>query len=128
MGEVYRARDTRLGRDVAIKVLPLELTSDPERLARFEREARLLASLNHPNISAIYGMEQFDDRQCLILELVEGEDLSERIDRGAPPVLSFLSAVYQAPPHALPILIMGRSRRKNDRQDSRPLQDRRIAR
>ena len=98
MGEVYRARDTRLGRDVAIKVLPLELTSDPERLARFEREARLLASLNHPNISAIYGMEQFDDRQCLILELVEGEDLSERIDRGAPPVLSFLSAVYQAPP------------------------------
>ncbi len=73
MGEVYRAHDTRLGRDVAIKTLPSGLSSDPERLARFRREARTLASLNHPNIATIHGFEQFGDVDCLIMELVEGE-------------------------------------------------------
>jgi hypothetical protein len=79
MGEVYRARDTRLGRDVAIKVLPASLALDPDRLTRFEREARVLASLNHPNIAAIYGVEQAGDRQALVLELVEGETLDARL-------------------------------------------------
>jgi len=76
MGEVYRARDTRLARDVAIKILPIGLAADPDRLARFEREARVLASLNHPNIAAIYGVEQAGDTRAIVLELVEGEDLS----------------------------------------------------
>ena len=79
MGEVYRAHDTKLGRDIAIKILPPIFTSDPERLVRFEREARLLASLNHPNICAIYGLEDVDGVPMLILELVEGETLAERI-------------------------------------------------
>ncbi len=79
MGEVYRARDAKLGRDVAIKVLPAVFTADRDRLARFEREARVLASLNHPNIAAIYGLEQIGDVQALVLELVEGETLAERI-------------------------------------------------
>ena len=82
MGEVYRARDTRLGRDVAIKILPRHFTSDPDRLARFEREARVLASLNHPHIGAIYGLEDADGVRALVLELVEGETLAERIARG----------------------------------------------
>ncbi len=75
MGEVYRARDTRLGRDVAIKVLPEAFARDPERLARFEREARVLASLNHPNIAAIYGLEESNGIQFLVLELAPGETL-----------------------------------------------------
>ena len=75
MGEVYRARVSRLGRDVAIKILPPEFTRDPERLARFEREARLLATLNHPNIGAIYGIEGTDGASALVLELVDGETL-----------------------------------------------------
>ena len=79
MGEVYRARDAKLGRDVAIKVLPRAFTSDPDRLARFEREARMLAALNHPNICAIYGLEEADGIRFLILELVDGETLAERI-------------------------------------------------
>ena len=78
MGEVYRARDTKLGRDVAIKILPRAVTSDPDRLARFEREARMLAALNHPNICAIYGLEEADGIRFLILELVEGETLAAR--------------------------------------------------
>ena len=82
MGEVYRARDTKLGRDVAIKILPRRFTSDPERLARFEREARVLAALNHPNIGAIYGVERADGIRALVLELVEGETLADRIARG----------------------------------------------
>ena len=87
MGEVYRARDTRLGRDVAIKILPTVFTSDPDRLARFEREARVLASLNHPNIGAIYGLEEGPAEtgshvRGLVLELVDGETLAERIARG----------------------------------------------
>ena len=86
MGEVYRARDTRLDRDVAIKILPQAFTNNPERLARFEREARLLAALNHPNIGAIYGLEEADGARALVLELVEGETLAERIRRGPAPV------------------------------------------
>jgi eukaryotic-like serine/threonine-protein kinase len=81
MGEVYRARDTRLGRDVAIKVLPSAFTADPGRLARFEREARLLATLNHPHIGAIYGFEEANGIRALVLELVEGETLAERVAR-----------------------------------------------
>ena len=76
MGEVYRARDTKLGRDVAIKVLPASFAADPERLARFEREARLLASLNHPNIGAIYGVEESAGLVGLVLELVGGKTLA----------------------------------------------------
>jgi Tol biopolymer transport system component len=83
MGEVYRAEDTRLGREVAIKVLPEALTADPERLARFEREAKVLASLNHPNIAGIHQIEDADGRQLLVMELAPGEDLAERIARGA---------------------------------------------
>ena len=79
MGEVYRARDTKLGRDVAIKVLPASFTSDSERLARFEREARVLASLNHPHIAAIYGLEEADGVRALVLELVEGSTLADRM-------------------------------------------------
>jgi Tol biopolymer transport system component len=79
MGEVYRARDTKLGRDVAIKVLPRAMTADPDRLARLEREARILAALNHPNICAIYGLEEADGVRFLILELVDGETLGQRL-------------------------------------------------
>ena len=86
MGEVYRARDTRLARDVAIKVLPRLFSADPERLARFEREARLLASLNHPHIGAIYGFEEAGGVHALILELVEGPTLGERVQRGRVPI------------------------------------------
>ena len=83
MGEVYRARDTKLGRDVAIKFLPRAFTSDPDRLARFEREARMLASLNHPHIGAIYGFEESDGAPALVLELVEGLTLADRMARGS---------------------------------------------
>ena len=76
MGEVYRARDTKLERDVAIKVLPDELATDEERVARFEREAKLLASLNHPNIASIHGFEESDGVKALVLELVEGPTLA----------------------------------------------------
>ena len=86
MGEVYRARDTNLDRDVAIKVLPEAFTSDPDRLARFEREAKVLASLNHSNIGAIYGLEKSGDTRALILELIEGPTLAERIKQGPIPV------------------------------------------
>lgn len=82
MGEVYRAHDTTLGRDVAIKVLPAAVSSDPDRLARFEREARLLAALNHPNIAAIYGVENSSDVRALVLELVDGPTLADRITQG----------------------------------------------
>src|SRR5690349_9633097 len=85
MGEVYRARDPRLGRDVAVKVLPAEFASDPERLARFRREAQTLASFNHPNIAAIYGLEEMGTTPHLVLELVEGESLAERLTRGPLP-------------------------------------------
>src|SRR5262245_32206513 len=86
MGEVYRATDTNLGRDVAIKVLPEAFAQDPDRLARFEREAKTLASLNHPNIAIIHGLEKSQGTYALVMELVEGEDLSQRIARGPIPV------------------------------------------
>ena len=86
MGEVYSARDTKLGRDVAIKVLPEEFTQNEERLARFEREARLLAALNHPGIATLYGVEEFETKPFLVMELVDGETLAERIARGPLPV------------------------------------------
>jgi eukaryotic-like serine/threonine-protein kinase len=82
MGEVYRASDTKLGREVAIKVLPQASVHDPERLARFDREARLLASLNHPNIAAIHGLEESNGVHYLVLELVPGETLAERLAAG----------------------------------------------
>ena len=86
MGEVHRARDSRLGRDVAIKALPDALAHDAERVARFEREARLLASLNHPNIGGIHGLEEAEGRRYLVLEFVEGETLAQRLRRGALPI------------------------------------------
>src|SRR5262245_65036355 len=86
MGEVYRARDTKLGREVAIKVLPEEFAGDEERLRRFEREARTLASLNHPNVAQIHGVDQVGDTCFLVLELVEGESLEERLKRGPLPL------------------------------------------
>src|SRR5713101_969800 len=82
MGEVYRARDTRLHRDIALKVLPDVFARDPDRLARFQREAQVLASLNHPNIAAIYGVEE----RALVMELVEGPTLAERIAQGPMPL------------------------------------------
>ena len=81
MGEVYRARDVKLNRDIALKVLPESLTRDPDRVARFTREANVLASLNHPNIAAIYGFEDGGDVHALVLELVEGPTLADRIAR-----------------------------------------------
>src|SRR5262245_55744010 len=95
MGEVYRARDTKLNRDVAIKILPVEFTLDPERVARFKREAQVLASLNHPNIAAIYGLEAAGDSQCLVLELVEGSTLADRIARGPIPAAESLVIARQ---------------------------------
>ena len=95
MGEVYRAQDTRLGRSVALKILPDVFAKDVERLARFEREAQLLASLNHPNIAAIYGLEESDGVRCLVLELVPGETLAERLGRGALPLEEALPIAKQ---------------------------------
>ncbi|MDQ5870973.1 MAG: serine/threonine-protein kinase [Acidobacteriota bacterium] len=95
MGEVYRARDTRLHRDVAIKALPSSLSNDPERLARFEREARLLAALNHPNVAAIYGLEEADGSPYLVMECVEGETLSARLAAGPLPVEDALAVAVQ---------------------------------
>ncbi len=95
MGEVYRAEDTKLGRQVAIKLLPDAFARDPERLARFEREARLLASLNHPNIAAIHGLEEADGKRFLVLELVEGQTLAERLHKGPLPVDEILETCRQ---------------------------------
>src|SRR5215813_2693638 len=85
MGEVYRATDTNLKRQVAIKVLPASVAGDPERLARFQREAEVLAALNHPNIAHIHGLEKADGTIALVMELVEGPTLAERITKGAIP-------------------------------------------
>ena len=82
MGEVYRARDTVLGRDVAVKLLPSEVAADPERVSRFSREARLLAALNHPHIATIHGFEQASGVSALVMELVEGPTLLEKIADG----------------------------------------------
>src|SRR5271155_1645957 len=86
MGEVYRARDTKLGRNVALKVLPAAFASDPERMARFRREAQVLASLNHPHIGAIYGFEDSGSVHALVMELIEGPTLADRIAHGAIPL------------------------------------------
>ena len=83
MGEVYRATDTKLGREVVLKVLPPVFANDAQRMARFKREAHVLASLNHPNIASIYGLEEADGIHCLVLELVEGPTLAEKIREGA---------------------------------------------
>jgi len=85
MGEVYRARDSRLGRDVAIKILPAELSADPDRLQRFEQEARLLGALNHPNLLAIYDVGNEQGLKYLVAELLEGESLGERLNEGPLP-------------------------------------------
>jgi len=95
MGEVYRARDTKLGREIALKVLPEVFSRDPERLARFEREARLLASLNHASIGAIHGLENFDGVRFLVLELIPGETLEERLSRGPLPLRAALDLCRQ---------------------------------
>ncbi len=95
MGEVYRAEDTNLSREVAIKVLPEQFTQDPQRLARFEREAKLLAQLNHPNIAAIHSFEHADDIHFLVLELVPGETLQERVAKGPVPVEEALEVCRQ---------------------------------
>ena len=95
MGEVYRARDTKLDRDVALKVLPQAFTDDPDRLARFEREAKVLASLNHPNIGHIYGLEEAEGQKALVLELVEGPTLADRIRQGPIPLDEVLAIVKQ---------------------------------
>src|SRR5947207_3938754 len=95
MGEVYRARDTRLQRDVALKVLPEAFARDAQRMARFEREARMLASLNHSNIAAIYGLEESGATRALVMELVEGPNLAERIASGPIPLEEALPIARQ---------------------------------
>jgi serine/threonine protein kinase len=95
MGEVYRARDTKLGRDVAIKILPVDFTVDPERQARFVREARLLATLNHPHIGAIYGLEESDGVAALVLEFVDGPTLADRLEHGPLPIAEALATARQ---------------------------------
>ena len=94
-GEVYRARDTKLDRDVALKVLPEAFTSDPDRLARFEREAKVLASLNHPNIGGIHGLEDAGGTRALVLELVEGPTLADKLARGPIPLDDALAIATQ---------------------------------
>src|SRR5262245_7674042 len=95
MGDVYQATDTKLGRSVAIKFLPEAFSHDPERVSRFQREARVLASLNHTNIAAIYGVEETNSRHFLVMELVSGETLAERIKRGAIPTEEALPIAKQ---------------------------------
>jgi serine/threonine protein kinase len=86
MGVVFRARDTKLHRDVALKLLPDHFANDQDRLSRFQREAEVLASLNHPNIAQIYGLEEANGAGCIVMELVEGETLAQRLKRGALPL------------------------------------------
>lgn len=95
MGEVYRAGDTKLDRDVAIKVLPDTFAHDPERLARFEREAKTLAALNHPNIAHIHGFEDSTGVRALVLELVDGPTLADRLARGSIPLTESLGIAIQ---------------------------------
>ena len=96
MGDVYQAPDLKLGRSVAIKLLPEAFSHDNERVARFAREARVLASLNHSNIAAIHGLEESGGRKFLVMELVEGETLAERIKRGPIPVDESLQSALQS--------------------------------
>ena len=102
MGEVFRARDSKLNRDVALKLLPDAFAFDPDRLARFRREARALAALNHPHIGAIYGLEESDGRQALVLEFVDGATLAERIDGGPLPVPEALTPPGRSPQRSKP--------------------------
>src|ERR671934_38436 len=95
MGEVYRARDTKLGRNVALKILPESFVHDPDRVARFRREAQVLAALNHPHIAAIYGLEEANGSQFLVLELVEGGTLADRLTSGPLPVDEGLTVARQ---------------------------------
>src|SRR5438477_11093018 len=95
MGEVYRARDTKLNRDVAIKVLPDPFAQDPDRIARFHREAQAIAALNHPNIAAIHQLEEAGSTKFLVLELVDGETLADRIARGPLPIDEALNIAHQ---------------------------------
>jgi len=95
MGEVYRARDPKLGRDVAIKVLPDALARDADRMARFQREAKVLASLDHPNIASIYGLEASDSTRALVMELVQGPTLADRIHQGPIPIEDVLKIARQ---------------------------------
>src|SRR5262249_46368425 len=95
MGEVYRARDTRLDRDVGIKVLPAMFASDPDRMGRFQREARVLASLNHSNIATLYGLEESGGVRALVMELVEGPTLADRVAEGPIPMDEAIPIVLQ---------------------------------
>src|SRR5215831_3798888 len=95
MGEVYRARDTKLNREVALKVLPELVARDPEHLARFQREAELLAALNHPHIAHIHGLEDANGVRALVMELVEGDDLAQRLGRGPLPLAEALHIAQQ---------------------------------
>ena len=95
MGEVYRARDSKLGRDVALKVLPATFTTDPDRRERLAREARVLATLNHPHIAAIYGLEEAEGLTALVLEFVEGPTLADRLARGALPIPEAIAIARQ---------------------------------
>src|SRR5262249_13701639 len=95
MGVVYRAHDTKLQRDVALKLLPEHFAQDPERLSRFQREAQLLAALNHPNIAQIYGLEESGGSGCIVMELVEGETLSERLKKGPMPIDEVIDVARQ---------------------------------
>ena len=95
MGEVYQASDSKLGRSVAIKILPAAFASDADRLSRFLREAQLLATLNHPNIAHIYGLEESGDTRCIVMELIEGETLQARISKGPIPVDETLAIAKQ---------------------------------
>ena len=95
MGEVYRARDTKLGRAVAIKVILDEFASDQSRVERFEREAKMLAALNHPRIASLFGMERVDGQHFLVMELIEGETLADRLQRGPLPVEDALAIGVQ---------------------------------
>src|SRR5262245_9186305 len=96
MGDVFRARDTKLKRDVAIKVLPSKFAQDRDRLARAQREAEVLAALNHPHIAQIYGQEDINGTPCLVLELVQGETIAERLQRGPIPIDEALEIGRQA--------------------------------
>ena len=105
MGEVYQATDMKLGRKVAIKRLPAAFASDPDHLSRFRREAQVLASLNHPNSAHVYGLEESGETRCIVMELVEGETLHERIQQGPLPVdlaLSIAKQIAEALPQRPP--------------------------
>ena len=120
MGEVYRARDGRLDRDVALKVLPELFADDPERLARFTREAKTLAALNHPHIAQIFGVEQQGAASALVMELVEGEDLAQRIARGPLPSTMPFRSRDRSPRRSRPPTKRDRPSRSETREHQGP--------